>query len=233
VSSGGGITHLETERKFDAGPALVLPDFTGLPGVAAVSAATTQRLTAVYFDTAGLRLAAARITLRRRTGGQDAGWHLKLPVGGDTRREVRLPPGRAAGPVPAELAGLVAPWTRGEALRPVARLKTTRLVRHLTGSAGEVLAEVADDRVAASRARPVPALPPGDDRAAAESAWQEPLRWREIEVELAAGAPPGLLDAAARRLAAAGAAQARSSSKLQRLLGPAAVSGDDTGAGGR
>ena len=212
MNSDGGTEHLETERKYEAGPRLVLPDFTGLPGVAAVSAATTQRLTATYFDTPDLRLAAARITLRRRTGGQDAGWHLKLPVGGDTRREVRLPPGRSAGTVPAELAGLVADRIGDRALQPVARLRTTRVLRHLTGGSGEVLAEVADDHVTAARA---------SGRASGGGpAWEEPVRWREIEVELAAGAPPGLLDAAARRLAEAGAAPARSSSKLHRLLGP-------------
>ncbi len=218
--SGGGTEHLETERKFDAGPELAVPDFTAVLGVAAVSAARIQRLTATYFDTADLRLAAARITLRRRTGGQDAGWHLKLPVGGDTRREVRLPPGRSARPVPPELAGLVARWTGGAPLQPVARLRTTRVIRHLTGSAGELLAEVADDRVTASRAVPPAAGPASSQAPAAGAAWAEPVRWREIEVELAAGAPPGLLDAAAQRLAEAGAAPARSSSKLHRLLGP-------------
>ena len=38
-------------------------------------------LEAVYYDTPNLRLLAEGVTLRRRTGGEDAGWHLKLPVG--------------------------------------------------------------------------------------------------------------------------------------------------------
>ena len=33
-------------------------------------------------------LAARGITLRRRTGGSDAGWHLKLPAGPDSRTEL-------------------------------------------------------------------------------------------------------------------------------------------------
>jgi hypothetical protein len=219
VSSG---EQLETERKYDADPGFVLPDFAGLPGVAAVTAARLQRLTATYFDTADLRLAAARITLRRRTGGQDAGWHLKLPVGGDTRREVRRPLGRSARPVPPELAELVAAWTGGEVLAPVARLRTTRVVRHLTDGAGQLLAEVADDRVTASRAAAPGPGAPGRDGAqdrADEPGWLAPVSWREIEVELAAG-HHDLLDAAGLRLAQAGAAPARSASKLHRLLGP-------------
>jgi hypothetical protein len=35
-----------------------------------------------------LRLIRAGITLWRRRGGDDAGWHLKLPLGADTRREM-------------------------------------------------------------------------------------------------------------------------------------------------
>lgn len=210
----GSGEHLETERKYNAGPDFALPDFTGLPGTAAVSPPRRQRLTATYFDTADLRLIGARVTLRRRTGGHDAGWHLKLPAGADTRREIRLPPGRPGRPVPSQLAALVREWAGGEPLVPVARLQTTRIIRHLLGAAGQVLAEVADDRVTASRAAGAAAAGP------AEPCWQEPVSWREIEVELAEGGPD-LLDAAGRRLTGAGAVPARSASKLARLLGPA------------
>jgi hypothetical protein len=214
-----GSEHLETERKYDVRPGFALPDFAGLPGVAAVSPPRRQRLTATYYDTPGLRLAGARVTLRRRTGGQDAGWHLKLPVDGDTRREIRLPPGRPGRPVPAQLSELVSGFTDGEDLLPVARLLTTRIVRHLLGADGAHLAEVADDRVTGSRA-----VPPAPGRAAGpgEVTWQEPLTWREIEVELIAGGRE-LLAAAGQRLAGAGAAPARSGSKLHRLLGPRAA----------
>lgn len=208
----GSGEYLETERKYDAGAGYALPDLAGLPGVAGVTAARTQRLTAIYFDTADLRLATAGITLRRRTGGQDAGWHLKLPAGRDTRREVRLPPGRAGGPVPSRLAELVTAWTHGADLYPVARLTTTRVVRHLTDGAGRVLAEVADDRVAGARA-----ASPGPGR----PAWQQPVSWREIEVELGAGGPQ-LLAAAGQRLTGAGATPSGSGAKLLRVLGLAA-----------
>jgi hypothetical protein len=35
-------------------------------------------LEAVYYDAPDLRQLFEGVTLRRRTGGEDAGWHLKL-----------------------------------------------------------------------------------------------------------------------------------------------------------
>jgi CHAD domain-containing protein len=85
----------EIERKYDAAgapPALdAVTSMTGVAGVAAVSRQDEQILDAVYYDTEDLRLIRAGVTLRRRTGGEDAGWHLKLPAGADTRDEIRLP----------------------------------------------------------------------------------------------------------------------------------------------
>ncbi|MGE9692237.1 CYTH and CHAD domain-containing protein [Streptomyces sp. NRRL F-5630] len=86
-------TH-ETERKYDLDdfdPGAPLPGLGSVPGVRAETGGEVHELDAVYYDTADLRLASTRATLRRRTGGDDAGWHLKLPVGGDTREELRLP----------------------------------------------------------------------------------------------------------------------------------------------
>src|SRR5215469_8452191 len=151
--SGGNGGKLEVESKYSVGPGFAVPDLSGLPGVAEVSSPRTHHLTAVYLDTPGFRLASAHITLRRRTGGTDAGWHLKLPAGA-ARREVHAPLGAGPGAVPAELAGLVSGVTGGEPLRPIARLETTRTVRHLLNAAGQVLAEVADDRVRGSLPAP-------------------------------------------------------------------------------
>jgi inorganic triphosphatase YgiF len=179
-----------------------------------------QRLAATYFDTDGLRLAGVHITLRRRTGGSDAGWHIKLPVSSDTRRELHFPLGRATGTVPSRIAALVAEWTQGEPLRPVGRLETRRTVRRLMGQAGQVLAEVADDQVTGS----LPGRPDTAD-------WQESARWREVEVELVSGTRD-ILQAAGNRLRAAGAQPSASASKLSRLLGTGQPAAGNTPDGG-
>jgi inorganic triphosphatase YgiF len=200
--------HLEIERKFDVDPDFQRPDFAGVaPGVTA-AAPVVHHLSATYFDTADGRLAASKITLRRRTGGADEGWHLKLPgglasaEGYSSRQEVQLP--LAAGgerDVPAAHASRVAEVTGGLPLAPIATLDTERTVVTLTGADGALLAEIADDQVTASR---VPAT-------------GEPLRWREVEVEVPSESPE-LQQAVAGRLFAAGARPAGHGSKLARLL---------------
>jgi CHAD domain-containing protein len=191
----------ETERKYEAPREAALPDLAGLPDVAAESDPEQQTLRAQYYDTDDLRLLRHGITLRRRTGGSDAGWHLKLPLGGDSRSEIRLPPGRSSRQVPAELAALVRAFTRGAELRPVARIDTVRQRQVLLDGAGDSLAEVADDDVSA-QAMGDPATP---------------SRWHEVEVELTRGGPR-LLDAADRRLRAAGLRPAGRQAKLERAL---------------
>src|SRR5690349_17910082 len=116
----------ETENKYDAPAGAGLPSLDRLPQVATASGPEEQRLEAEYYDTDDLRLLRAGITLRQRSGGHDAGWHLKLPLGHGTRREIRRPLNDDARSVPAELACLVQVHTRGTPLRPVARLTTIR-----------------------------------------------------------------------------------------------------------
>ena len=132
----------ETESKYDAPAGAALPRLDELPQVAGTSGPDEEQLEAEYYDTDDLRLIRAGITLRRRRGGDDAGWHLKLPLGAGTRREILLPPGRAGRRVPGELAELVRVHTRGEPLRPVARMTTRRQRLILLGQGGESLAEV-------------------------------------------------------------------------------------------
>ena len=198
--------HLETEQKYDAAADFVLPDLNGLEGRAKATGRHRYYLSATYFDTEELDLIKNRITLRRRVGGPDEGWHLKLPVRKDTRQEVRTPLSEGdTGSVPAELAAQVQDVTAGRRLHPIAILDTERTVVTLAGKAGEPLAEVADDLVTATRL---------DEPGA------EPMRWREIEVEAVEGAKVGgLLEAAGQALREAGARRSASASKLGRLLG--------------
>ncbi|MGF1661476.1 MAG: CHAD domain-containing protein [Kineosporiaceae bacterium] len=193
-------THVEIETTFDVDADLVLPDLGELDGVASVVRVPTIRLVATYYDTADQRLLRSRVTLRRRTGGSDAGWHLKLPAA-DGRLEVRLPVGRPATRVPAQLVSLTRSIARRDELRVIARLTTWRSVERLLDADGRVLAEVALDDVVAD---PVG----GASR----------REWRELEVELVEGERV-LLDMITDRLAVAGARPAAVQSKIARALG--------------
>lgn len=201
--------HLETEQKYDAGTDFVLPKLDSLPELGGGRAAEPRRiyLSATYFDTEDLRLIQHKVTLRRRVGGDDEGWHLKLPAGKDTRQELHAPLGEGnPGSPPARLTAQVKEVTAGEPLRPVAILDTERTVVTLAAPAGEDLVEVADDLVTAVRFG-------ATDR--------EPMRWREIEVEvLSPGAEAtALLEGVGRVLREAGARPSASGSKLARVLG--------------
>jgi inorganic triphosphatase YgiF len=201
--------HVEIEAKFDVDAGFAVPDFSTVPGCTAVSEPATHHLSATYYDTRDQRLAASKITLRRRTGGADEGWHLKLPAGGNARRELHEPLRSGdEGQVPDRLASQVGEVTAGLPLAPIASLHTERTVRTLLRSPHVVLAEVADDLVTAQRT----GEPHGDGTAS------EPLRWREVEVEVPEGTAPEVLQAAAELLLAAGARPAGKGSKLARLL---------------
>lgn len=193
---------MEVERKFDVGDSDALPAFTSIPGVDSVGAAAEQKLDAVYFDTTTLALAAHRITLRRRSGGTDAGWHLKLPLADGERREITEPPSEDPDIVPPRLRALVLVHTRNQELVPVAHLKTRRTAIPLIAADGTVLAEFSDDRV--------------ESRILLEPA--ESTAWREWEIELVDGHRK-LLDAASTVFALVGHQPAELPSKLARALG--------------
>ncbi len=164
--------HREVEDTYDLDDATVLPDLSVLRGVTTVSR-TDQELRATYFDTPGLALATAGVTLRRRTGGEDAGWHLKLPVHG-ARLEIAVPLGRAVRNPPVALRQVVAGLVRDDRLAPVVTIHTDRAVHRLHDERGLVLAEVADDRVSTESVDP-------------EAPGPALLTWREAEVELVIG----------------------------------------------
>ncbi|MFZ0117920.1 MAG: CYTH and CHAD domain-containing protein [Pseudonocardiaceae bacterium] len=195
-------TVRETERKYEAIEGLELMDPAELLGFDTGTGPQEQDLVAVYFDTADLRLIRAGVTLRRREGGSDAGWHLKLPAGKDTREELRLPLGRSARRPPAELVALTRVYTRGAPLAPVAELDTRRRRWVLADADGQALAELVDDHVTAKTM----------------GAQTTTVSWREVEVELGEHGQRKLLDRIERRLLKVGAQRAGFSSKLGRLL---------------
>ena len=196
--------HVEIERKYAVAIGAVLPTFGDTLGTIRGAPAAEFDLEAVYFDTADLDLLRHGVTLRRRTGGEDAGWHLKLPGGKDTRTEVALPLGRAVRSVPTALLPHVRALVRDRPLSPVARVSTRRLEYALHDDAGAVLATVCDDHVRSERLHGTPLV-------------QE---WREWEVELGGGSR-SVLEAVETDLVRAGAERAAAGSKLAHALGDA------------
>ncbi|MEV5969955.1 CYTH and CHAD domain-containing protein [Streptomyces sp. NPDC051921] len=197
-------TKREIERKYEATAKTAVPDLVGTGGVAAVWDEGVTELDAVYYDTRDLRLAADALTLRRRTGGADEGWHLKFPVASGIRDEIRAPLSET---LPASLAGLLRSRVRHAPVVPVVRLRSSRDVRRLLDDQGRPLAELSVDTVHADRLT-------GTGEAT----------WTEIEVELADGADEALLDTVEKQLKKAGIRPSASPSKLARAL-------EETGAG--
>jgi CHAD domain-containing protein len=144
--------HREVERRVRLPAGVPLPRLVGDGWTA--TAGERASLVADYYDTADQRLLRWGVTLRRRTGGADAGWHLKLPVAGEdgsVRDEVRVPLGAGAeGQVPDVLADIVRAFTRSAPLELVATIRTDRSPVTLHDDDGP-LVEVVDDRVAARR----------------------------------------------------------------------------------
>ena len=212
--------HREVERKFDVLESTVSPSFEGIAAVAQVETSPTQTLDATYFDTPTQDLARNKITLRRRTGGADAGWHLKLPAGPDARTEIRAPLD-ASGPagqnsVPSDLLDVVLAIVRDRPLQPVARIATERQTQVLYSADGTALAEFSNDHVTAWAA----GAPEGSDSQPAQQEWRE---W-ELELIESSGESDGdpdteLLNRLSNRLLDAGAAPAGHASKLARVLG--------------
>jgi CHAD domain-containing protein len=214
-----GTQHVEIERKFDVGAQFAVPDLGSVPGVASESEPEELELSATYHDTPGLRLLRSRVTLRRRTGGNDAGWHVKLPAAAGARTELHQPLGRAVKRPPADVLAPVRGLVGTQDVGPVATVHTHRVLRRLYDADGRQLAEVADDLVTGT------ALPAAAGESAAITSW------REIEVELVDGGPE-VLAAVADVLVAAGARPSGSPSKVGQVLRDrlAAIGGPAVGA---
>lgn len=193
--------QIETERKFDLPRRWSLPSLAGVAGIDSVAAPRRFTQSATYLDTPDLTLLRAKHTLRRRTGGSDAGWHLKKPRSGDSRLELHEPLGRSAARVPLSLRAEVADVVGTKVLMRVAVLRTRRVERDLLDASGQVLAIVSDDTVEAT----------------VVLHGERVYRWRELEVELVNG-DADLLEGVTARLAASGATVSASQSKLGRAL---------------
>ncbi|MFV0534988.1 MAG: CHAD domain-containing protein [Cumulibacter sp.] len=192
----------EIERKYAVPDDAPVPSIASVDGVAAVVVRDAVLLDARYFDTPDLALLQHQITLRKRIGGGDEGWHLKLP-GDGFRREIhhRI---TSSDVVPPELMVYLHAVLRGRDVIPVVQLTTSRTIHELRDADAALLAELCDDAVTSTPT--IAAVP----RAA----------WREWEVELHDGSAE-LLDDVEAILVHAGASTDVGPSKLARALGPA------------
>ncbi|WP_022902363.1 CYTH domain-containing protein [Curtobacterium sp. B8] len=201
-------THLEIERTYDLPEGGDLPDLIGVGGILQSDRQEPFELDATYWDTDRYDLVAARVTVRRRTGGPDAGWHIKRAASDTVRHEQHFPLTDDADSVPDEVLAALFTERRGRRLRPVVRITTTRTVTRLLDEDGDQIAELADDTVRAQRL---------DDDAP-----ETPRTWREVEVETVGGVDEQiaheLFAALDGRFAAVGAGPAAVSSKLARGL---------------
>lgn len=216
---------LEIEAKFAVDSSAELPDLTTLPEIGSVAREEHHELSAIYFDTPDLRLTRAKMTLRRRTGGNDSGWHIKTPAAAG-RQELHAPLDDAADgnyAVPAELLAEIRSLVRNLPLKPIAQVDNKRTEITYADPDGNPVAEFCDDHVTAKSF-----LPAGKE-----------TRWREWEVELTgvaaeaaaqaveasaadAPAPVNLLQLCSEALIAAGAFPSKSPSKLATALGDSA-----------
>jgi CHAD domain-containing protein len=183
--------YLERERKFDVASDFSLPEFPG-------SQHEAHDLCATYYDTDDALLQARGVTLRRRVGGPDDGWHLKAPHP-DGRIELHVDPGPTS--PPPELVTLTRGLRLGRPLHEQALLRTRRDAYQLHTVDGELLAEIADDRVEAT------------------TTTEDSSSWREIEIELGPAGTAETHDELSDRLTAAGATPSEHGSKLARAVG--------------
>jgi CHAD domain-containing protein len=177
----------EYERKLDAPVGFRLPPLGGEP-------LEPRVFTSVYYDVPGGSLAAAGITLRRRTEHGRSVWQLKLPSA-DSRLELEAEGGPRQ--PPDELFDLLHAHLRHGPLGRIAELRTRR--RGELVARNGTTAEVTVDEVAVMDAHRV-----RDE-------------FVEVEVELRTGSP-AQLDMLAEELAGAGAESGSGQPKVFRAL---------------
>ncbi|AVM64952.1 hypothetical protein C3V38_11830 [Dietzia sp. oral taxon 368] len=200
---------VEVESKFEVDDDIPAPSADAFAPLV-VDGPDEYELSAVYYDTDDLSLTRHKVTLRRRTGGDDEGWHLKLPAHAG-RVELQAPLGDE---VPDEFLSAVAGLVRRRPLAPVARIDNLRRVHTLRDDHGAAVIEFCDDHVSTE------AFVNGGSAAT----------WREWEAEIVDPALPDAhahLAAVAAACTDAGATTSSSSSKLARAIGPLPDAGDE------
>jgi CHAD domain-containing protein len=196
----------EQEDKYEVDSDWVLPPIASLVPNGGRLDQEVRRLENTYFDTPGAGLRVFGVTLRRRVGGSETGWQLKVP-NGTSRTELQS--GSRARKLPAALANGVTGLQAGEKLDPVATVLTTRTAYRVVNADDELVLEIADDQVDSG-------LPDG----------KSPLHsWRELEVELGPAGNQKDLKKARKLLTAAGATPSTMRTKLDRALGPISSNG--------
>jgi CHAD domain-containing protein len=187
---------IEREFKLAADLDFVLPALID-GAVVAGAPAHVVSLDATYYDTSSLALARSGVTLRSRTGEAGPAWTLKVPLSSDgammQRREIEFDAPIDA--VPAEAQAMVRAHTRSAALRAVAQVHTER-TQLLLEASGRTVAVLVDDVVSATS--------PAPRSGGAVVPIAGARRFREIEIEVAHGVDPDVLDAVRRSLRDAG-----------------------------
>ena len=204
-----------------------MPELVGrVPGLAGTTVDTgltrverhpSVEVHSVYYDTEDLRLIRWGVTLRRRSGGPDEGWHLTLPVDGaepGIADEMHLPLDTGElGHVPETMADVVTALVRRQPLLPVATLHTQRTSYLLCGADDVAVGELVDDVVSIM-----------DDDVVAG-------RFRELQLTTLTDDPTFLEPV--RELLGAHGAMPGTTSKAGSALGPAALGDPDVLAASR
>ncbi|MGT2427047.1 CYTH and CHAD domain-containing protein [Amnibacterium kyonggiense] len=194
---------VEVERKYTVPDGVALPSLERVAGVVSVDRRPGVHLDAVYFDTADRALLAAGIAVRRRTGGHDEGWHVKLR-GATGRVELHAPIDAAAPErLPDAFAAALRSRLRGRPLAPIALIRTERRAVVLVDRDGGGV-EVVDDLVSAT-----------DVAAGVLRTWRE---WEAEQAE-ATAVCEALLDRVDAALRSAGATDSASPAKIAQALG--------------
>ena len=207
-------TYEEREDKFDVEAGWVMPQLAALVPDGGKVVQDIRSLDSTYFDTPGAALRVFGITLRRRIGGSDTGWQLKVPHG-SSRTELQS--GSGSTTVPGELLDALSGLLAGESVAAVANLVTTRTAYRIFGPDDQLVLEVADDEVESG---------PADGELSVRS-------WRQVEVELGPAGKKKARKKARKLLRAASAEPSDSRNKLDQALGgiPLQPEGGGYGAG--